>query len=139
MSKGFFLTIGLNAVNKNTYEGWEGILQACENDAKDMATIATNAGLEGVTLLTAQATSSAVLFMIAKAANQLNSGDIFVLTYSGHGGQVGDVTAEDARENDFSVVNGNRVLSAYTLAGVKFWIITEADRSMTMMLLPSEY
>ena len=51
----------------------------------------------------------------------------------------GDVTAEDARENDFSVVNGNRVLSAYTLAGVKFWIITEADRSMTMMLLPSEY
>jgi hypothetical protein len=51
----------------------------------------------------------------------------------------GDVPAEDARENDLSVVNGYRVLSAYSVAGIKFWIITEKDRSLTTLLTPSEY
>lgn len=53
----------------------------------------------------------------------------------GDWGEVGD---EDWRENDFSVANGLRILSAYTIgAGDKLWIITEADRSATTLLLPS--
>jgi len=54
-------------------------------------------------------------------------------------GEWGDVPDEDKRENDFSVQNGFRVLSAYTAGGARFWIITEADRSSTCVLFPSEY
>src|SRR5471032_2718149 len=46
-------------------------------------------------------------------------------------GDWGDVPHEDARENEFSVLNGLRVLSAYKIAGERVWIITEADRSAT--------
>ena len=52
----------------------------------------------------------------------------------------GDVCDADWQENDFSVTNGFRILSSYrTKAGIKFWIITEADRSATTILLPEEY
>jgi len=54
-------------------------------------------------------------------------------------GDWGEVPPEDARENEFSVENGYRILSSYTVGGEKIWIITEADRSATTLLLPSEY
>lgn len=55
-------------------------------------------------------------------------------------GDWGDLDAEDRRENEFSVGNGFRILSAYeTTKGVKLWVITEADRSSTCVLLPDEY
>ena len=55
-------------------------------------------------------------------------------------GDWGDLCAEDKQENEFSILNDLRILSAYTLTtGTKIWIITEADRSATTILLPSEY
>lgn len=55
-------------------------------------------------------------------------------------GDWGDVPPEDAAENELSLIQGFRILSAYTLStGVRMWIITEADRSATTLLLPSEY
>lgn len=52
----------------------------------------------------------------------------------------GEVDEEDWKSNDQALVVGERVLSAYTLpTGVKLWIITEWDRSVTTLLLPSEY
>ena len=55
-------------------------------------------------------------------------------------GDWGEVCEEDAKENEFSVENNLRILSAYTLStGVKIWLITEADRSASTFLLPSEY
>lgn len=55
-------------------------------------------------------------------------------------GDWGDLSAEDKQENDFSVNNGFRIISSYSSKkGVKFWIITEADRSATTVLLPEEY
>jgi hypothetical protein len=55
-------------------------------------------------------------------------------------GDWGDVPPEDAQENELSVEQGFRILSAYTLTtGVKIWLITEADRSASTFLLPSEY
>ncbi len=55
-------------------------------------------------------------------------------------GDWGIVGKEDAQENEFSLKNGFRLLSAYRTAnGEKLWIITEADRSITTILLPSEY
>jgi hypothetical protein len=55
-------------------------------------------------------------------------------------GDWGDVCAEDRRLNDASVKDGSRLLSVYqTALGVKIWVITEADRSSTCILLPEEY
>lgn len=55
-------------------------------------------------------------------------------------GDWGTAGKEDWQENDLSVKQGCRILSAYkTVKGVKLWVITEADRSATTMLLPSEY
>lgn len=55
-------------------------------------------------------------------------------------GDWGDVCAEDAKANNRALVEGTRLLSSYQSAsGTKFWIITEADRSATTVLLPDEY
>ena len=55
-------------------------------------------------------------------------------------GDWGDVPPEDAAENELSLKEGFRILSAYTLSTeVKIWVITEADRSSTTILLPEEY
>lgn len=55
-------------------------------------------------------------------------------------GDWGDLDDTDKRENDLNVRAGLRILSAYHLStGVKIWIITEADRSTTTILLSEEY
>ena len=54
-------------------------------------------------------------------------------------GDWGNVPPEDAEENDLSIVNGNRILSSYIVGEDRIWIITEADRSSTTLLLPEEY
>lgn len=51
----------------------------------------------------------------------------------------GDVCPEDWQENDLSVKQGFRILSAYVVSNGRFWIITESDRSSTTVLLPEEY
>jgi hypothetical protein len=52
----------------------------------------------------------------------------------------GDLDEEDRKENEYSLEHGFRLLSAYkTNAGDRLWIITEADRSVTTLLLPEEY
>lgn len=55
-------------------------------------------------------------------------------------GDWGEVDADDWHANDQSLKDGTRLLSAYrTSQGEKLWLITEADRSATTMLLPGEY
>lgn len=55
-------------------------------------------------------------------------------------GDWGDLDEEDRHTNDEAVNNGTRVLSAYRLKdGTQIWVITEADRSSTCLLLPEEY
>ena len=55
-------------------------------------------------------------------------------------GDWGELCEEDQKENEFSVQNGFRILSAYrTRNNVKLWVITEADRSGTCLLLSQEY
>ena len=55
-------------------------------------------------------------------------------------GDWGEVPKEDAGENELSVREGYRVLSSYPLrTGARVWVITEADRSSTCLLLPGEY
>jgi metacaspase-1 len=94
------LHIGLNAVDPTHYAGWSGPLAACEFDAKDMAKIAQGRQMAATLLLTRNATRDAVLGSLRDAARNLRSGDFFLLTYSGHGGQVPDVTGEEADKQD---------------------------------------
>ena len=55
-------------------------------------------------------------------------------------GDWGDVDEEDRQENELSLLEGFRLLSVYhDRDGVRFWIITEADRSVTTILLPEDY
>lgn len=55
-------------------------------------------------------------------------------------GDWGEIPPEDARANELGVREGFRVVSAYRLpTGARVWLITEADRSASVLLLPSEY
>lgn len=55
-------------------------------------------------------------------------------------GDWGDLCDEDKASNDEAVVDDLRILSAYKLCdGTRIWIVTEADRSATTILLPEEY
>ncbi len=72
------------------------------------------------------------------------------------GGDWSEMDIEDQKENEYSVDKNLRIFSSYTIKGyrltesgrpcstweidgVRFWVITEADRSATTILLPSEY
>jgi hypothetical protein len=55
-------------------------------------------------------------------------------------GDWGEVDGHDQRANKQALEDGTRILSAYVAArGERVWVITEADRSSTCLLLPSEY
>jgi hypothetical protein len=54
-------------------------------------------------------------------------------------GDWGDISPEDACENEFSLKEGFRLLSAYGTGERRFWVITEADRSATTILMPQDY
>ncbi|HTS09593.1 MAG TPA: hypothetical protein VMP68_28770 [Candidatus Eisenbacteria bacterium] len=55
-------------------------------------------------------------------------------------GDWGELPREDKDENQLSLEKGFRLLSSYrTSSGDKIWVITEADRSHTTLLLPEEY
>jgi len=51
----------------------------------------------------------------------------------------GELDTHDRRENEFSLKHGWRILSSYLVGDSRVWIITEADRSYTTILLPEEY
>jgi hypothetical protein len=92
---GLSLHIGLNEVNPDHYGGWDGALQACIHDARDMEALAAGRGFEPRILLDGEATAEAVTGAIEEAAGRLRSGDLFLLTYSGHGGQVPDTNGDE--------------------------------------------
>lgn len=95
-STGFALHIGLNSVNPDHYAGWEGKLNACEADAEDMASIAKSMGYKRIDKqLTHKATRKSVVSALGTAAKTAKAGDIFFLSYSGHGGQLPDLNHEE--------------------------------------------
>src|SRR3954451_5659846 len=55
-------------------------------------------------------------------------------------GDFGDLSEHDRLANEAALVNGSRILSSYIVTGdEKVWVLTEADRSATTILLPSDY
>jgi hypothetical protein len=96
-ASGYSLHLGLNSVDPKGYDGWTGKLRACENDARAMQSLATSLGYASSTLLlTEKATARAVTAEITKVAKAMQPGDIFLLTYSGHGSQVPDTNGDEA-------------------------------------------
>ena len=76
------------------------------------------------------------------AMNALEEAGEFGLTYlrRHQGGDWGDLCAEDCAVNQRALRLGHNILSQYTLpTGEKLWLLTEADRSCTTLLLASEY
>lgn len=74
------------------------------------------------------------------ALSRLTAPDISTALARHVAGDWGDVCPEDWHENELSLREGYRILSAYrSAAGEKFWIITEADRSSTTILMPEDY
>ena len=74
------------------------------------------------------------------AADEIHPHDVARALARHSRGDWGELGAEDWRENDRGVHCGGRLLSTYrTDHGTKFWIVTEADRSATTVLLPEDY
>jgi hypothetical protein len=74
------------------------------------------------------------------ALNHLTQDDIRSGIIRHQSGDWGDLGEDDRKENDLSLERGTRLLSVYHASnGVTFWIITEADKSSTTVLLPEDY
>ena len=138
--KAMSLHVGLDSVSAAAYGGWDGPLAACEFDANDMAAVATAQGMKPKVLLTKKATRAAVLAAMRDAAKKLGAGDFFLLTYSGHGGQVPDVTGEEADKKDetWCLYDGQLIddelyfeLSRFK-AGVRILVLSDSCHSGTV-------
>lgn len=99
-AQGISLNVGLNEVNPQHYGGWDGKLVAAEADARQMETIAVSAGMQTQVLLSTSATRAKVLSGIKAAARTLVAGDLFLLSYSGNGGEVPDMNGDEADRQD---------------------------------------
>jgi hypothetical protein len=134
--------IGLNSVDPDHYDGWDGTLMACESDADDMEELAESRGFQPTKLLTQQAKADAVIAEIEKAAEELDDGDFLFLTYSGHGGQVPDKNDEDeADRSDETWVLYDRQLvddELYALwarfkPGVRIFVLSDSCHSGSVL------
>lgn len=138
--RGLALHLGLNSVGGAAYGGWTGPLAACEFDANDMAAIARASGMKPTVLLTKKGTRANALAAIRAAAKALKSGDLFFLSYSGHGGQVPDVSGEEADKKDetWCLFDGQLIddelyfeLSKFK-AGVRILVLSDSCHSGTV-------
>jgi len=74
------------------------------------------------------------------ALASLTQDDILAAIQRHQAADWGDVNEEDRAANDQALVQGTRILSSYrSRRGLKFWVITEPDRSSTTVLLPEDY
>ena len=128
MAKGLSLHIGMNKVDPSGYPlkptrsgrkyvvlsekynpvrfdcefnvGWEGPLSSCELDAENMYELAKRQKFKAKILKTKKATTANVIKEIRSAAKKLATGDTFLMTYSGHGAQVEDLSGDEADGED---------------------------------------
>ena len=128
----YSLHIGLNAVDPGHYQGWDGQLSACEADALSMQQLVLSlidapkikppVRYATEVLLTAQATRQAVLDRLAHYAQACRAGDFFLLTYSGHGGQLPDQDGDepDGLDETWALFDAQLVDDELYLAYSKF-------------------
>ncbi|MEZ4860231.1 MAG: caspase family protein [Caldilineaceae bacterium] len=140
MTQGLSLHIGLNRVDPAGYNGWDGQLAGCINDATAMQGIANRCGYHATLLTNEQATAANVIAAIGQAATTLTAQDIFFISYSGHGGQIPDVNGDEEDGLDETWVLYDRMLiddELYQLwsqfeAGVRIFMLSDSCHSGTM-------
>ena len=147
MPTGLAICVGVNEVDSRRYGGWTGALSTCEADADAMRRLAEGAGFDARTLLTAQATAANVLGALDDAASALCPGDILMLSFSGHGGQVPDVDGDewdDDRRDEVLMLYDRRLVDDEIevrlrrfLPGVRVLMVTDGCHSASISGLPS--
>lgn len=93
--RGIALTIGLNTLSPEHYVGGSFVLETAEADATVLAELARARGLESTALLGSEARRDRVLAVLQRAAETLQGGDLFFLSYSGGGSQLPDSTGTE--------------------------------------------
>lgn len=137
MARGISVHIGINEVDPDHYAGWSGPLGACEKDANDMQQIASQQNFETTLLNTRSATRDAVKSAVLKAASELKAGDFFLMSYSGHGGQVKDVNGdeEDGLDETWCLYDGQliddelAIMWAEFAPGIRVFVISDSCHS----------
>ena len=143
VQKGRSLHIGLNNVDQQAYEaqGWVvPQLAGCLNDAKAMQFLAAGQGFITHSLADDQATASEVIRMVSSLGKDLEAGDMFLLTYSGHGGQVTDVNGDEDDAMDETWILYDRMLIDDELfqlfsqfaPGVRIFMLSDSCHSGTV-------
>lgn len=137
MATGISLHIGVNKCDGAHYSGWEGPLNFCEADANSIHEIAKSQGFESRMLLTQQAKRNDVIESIEAAAAILRCGDIFLLSYAGHGGQIPDKNRDerDRVDETWCLFDGQLlddeidVLMGKFLPGVRVLVLSDSCHS----------
>ena len=165
MAKGISLHIGMNKVDPNGYPlrptrrgkkyvvlsdkydpvsfdcdfkiGWVGPLSSCELDADNMHELLKKQKFRAKTLKTKKATTKNVIKEIRSAAKILLAGDTFLLSYSGHGAQVEDLSGDEADGEDETwclydrmfLDDEQRELYAEFAEGVKIVVLSDSCHS----------
>jgi len=143
MAKGMSLHIGVNEVDPGHY-GTDGALALCETDAKDMQQIAKAMKFGDEILLTKKATRDAVTTGIKQAAAALSSGDLFLISYAGHGSQVPDTNGDesDGRDETWCLYDGMMIddelkaLWKTFKPGVRVLVLSDSCHSGTVSRAP---
>jgi metacaspase-1 len=139
MPSAMSLHIGLNVVDPSRYSGWNGQLTACVYDAQDMYGYCASKGFASMILADDEAFSDNILARLRFAADELQSGDIFALTYSGHGGQVPDPREEDGQSETWVLYDRQLVDDEIYLAlarfrpGVRIVVLSDSCHSGTVI------
>lgn len=138
--QGHALHIGVNKVDPRSYGGWEGELAQCASDAQVMASLAQDAGFTtSVRLLGEAATSVALLGQLDRLAQLCRPGDLALVTFSGHGGQLPDLEHDEIDSRDETWVLYDRMVlddeirQAFTKfqADVRILVVADCCHSAT--------
>ena len=145
MPKGISVHIGVNNVDSAQYGSQFTVLKGCANDARDMQGIAQSQALpqqfETTLLIDSDATSVRVINTIGEAAKRLEKDDMFLITFSGHGGKLRDpINGDEPDSQDETLVLYDRNLiddELYALwkrfaAGVRILFICDSCHSGTV-------
>lgn len=139
-AQGVSLHIGLNVVDEAAYGMPITPLSGCVNDANSMTALAQSQGFSTTTLLDRDGHSENIFDAIRDAAGRLHAGDIFLLTYAGHGSQVPDPSGDEPNDMDETWVAYDRQIiddELYGLwgefeAGVRILMVSDSCHSGTV-------
>jgi metacaspase-1 len=141
MTRNLSINIGLNHVDPAKYEGWDGALSGCINDANAMRALAKRQGFSSLRLIDVEATRAAVIRAVAEAAKALDPGNTLLLTYSGHGSHVPDKNNDetDGRDETWVLYDGMLIddelfqLWGSFKTGVRIIMISDSCHSGTVL------